>query len=202
MLRKSPIPEVYSLSKMADIHGFQIRGDPKNHVSKSWDDPILQGPRLLNCWENFRRSTNTGAFQSPQNSTARNCWSTHVYLPTFTIKNQATVIKYIPSLKLTVRPLKMFDPWKRRILLETIIFRCYVSFQEGTIHWHPPGTENFGGSVFKVAEELWTTSMDEVTKVGAERTHHVSYIWMWPMEVSTVTIVSKLAFFITRLGDL
>ena len=129
MLRKSPIPGVYSLSKMADIHGFQIRGDPKNHVSKSWDDPILQGPRLLNCWENFRRRPNTGAFQSPQNSTARNCWSTYVYLPTFTIKNQATVIKYIPSLKLTVRTWKCSTPgkgesyWKPSFLGAMLVFR-------------------------------------------------------------------------------
>ncbi len=35
----------------------------------------------------------------------------------------------IPSLKLTY-PLKI-DPWKRRFLLETIIFRSYVSFREG-----------------------------------------------------------------------
>ena len=39
-------------------------------------------------------------------------------------------IYYIPSLKLTY-PLKI-DPWKRRFLLETIIFRGYVSFREGT----------------------------------------------------------------------
>ena len=37
--------------------------------------------------------------------------------------------KEIPSLKLTW-PLKI-DPWKRRFLLETTIFRCYVSFREG-----------------------------------------------------------------------
>ena len=36
----------------------------------------------------------------------------------------------LPSLKLTWN-LKM-TPWKRRFLLETIIFRCYVSFREGT----------------------------------------------------------------------
>ena len=36
----------------------------------------------------------------------------------------------VPSLKLTY-PLKI-DPWKRRFLLETIIFRGYVSFREGT----------------------------------------------------------------------
>ena len=35
----------------------------------------------------------------------------------------------IPSLKLTY-PLKI-DPWKRRFLLEMIIFRGYVSFREG-----------------------------------------------------------------------
>ncbi len=35
----------------------------------------------------------------------------------------------LPSLKLTY-PLKI-DPWKRRFLLETIIFRCYVNFREG-----------------------------------------------------------------------
>ena len=172
MLRKSPIPGVYSLSKMADIHGFQIRGDPKNHVSKSWDDPILQGPRLLNCWENFRRSPNTGAFKSPQNSTARNCWSTYVYLPTFTIKNQATVGKYILyTLPKTNSSHLKIDPWKRRILLETTSFRCYVSFQQGTIHWHPPGnTENFRGSVFKVAEKLWTHENGRGDKGRCERT--------------------------------
>ena len=37
-----------------------------------------------------------------------------------------TIPRRVPSLKLTVRPLKI-DPLKRRILLETI-FRCYVSF--------------------------------------------------------------------------
>ena len=36
---------------------------------------------------------------------------------------------YLPSLKLTW-PLKI-DPWKRRFLLETTIFRCHVSFREG-----------------------------------------------------------------------
>ena len=40
--------------------------------------------------------------------------------------------KEIPSLKLTW-PLKI-DPWKRRVLLETTIFRCYVSFREGIKH--------------------------------------------------------------------
>ena len=38
-------------------------------------------------------------------------------------------INSLPSLKLTY-PLKI-DPWKRRFLLETIIFRGYVSFREG-----------------------------------------------------------------------
>ena len=38
----------------------------------------------------------------------------------------------IPSLKLTY-PLKK-DPWKRRFLLETISFRCYVSFWEGSTY--------------------------------------------------------------------
>ena len=28
------------------------------------------------------------------------------------------------------------NPCKRRFLLETFIFRCYVSFREGTIGWH------------------------------------------------------------------
>ncbi len=36
---------------------------------------------------------------------------------------------YIPSLKLTY-PLQI-DRWKRRFLLETIIFWGYVSFREG-----------------------------------------------------------------------
>jgi len=36
--------------------------------------------------------------------------------------------KDVPSLKLTY-PLKI-DPWKRRFLLKTIIFRGYVSFRE------------------------------------------------------------------------
>ena len=40
----------------------------------------------------------------------------------------------IPSLKLTWH-LKI-HPWKRRFLLETIIFGCYVSFREGI----PPGS--------------------------------------------------------------
>ena len=39
-----------------------------------------------------------------------------------------TKVSFIPSLKLTY-PLKI-DPWKRRFRLETIIFRCYVSFRE------------------------------------------------------------------------
>ncbi len=39
---------------------------------------------------------------------------------------------WVPSLKLTY-PLKK-DPWKRRFLLETIIFTGYVSFREGTCH--------------------------------------------------------------------
>ena len=37
-------------------------------------------------------------------------------------------LEALPSLKLTY-PLKI-DPWKRRFLLETIIFRGYVSFRE------------------------------------------------------------------------
>ena len=41
-----------------------------------------------------------------------------------------TIITQIHSLKLTWH-LKI-DPWKRRFLLETIVFRCYVSFREGT----------------------------------------------------------------------
>ena len=40
--------------------------------------------------------------------------------------------KWLPSLKLTY-PLKI-DPWKRRFLLETTIFRGYVSFREGNNH--------------------------------------------------------------------
>ena len=40
--------------------------------------------------------------------------------------------KWIPSLKLTY-PLKI-DPWKRRFLLGTIIFRGYVSFREGSAY--------------------------------------------------------------------
>ena len=38
----------------------------------------------------------------------------------------------VPSLKLTY-PLKI-DPWKRRFLLETTIFRGYVSFREGIFY--------------------------------------------------------------------
>jgi len=38
--------------------------------------------------------------------------------------------KEIPSMKPTC-PLKKKDAWKRRFLLETIIFRGYVSFREG-----------------------------------------------------------------------
>ena len=41
----------------------------------------------------------------------------------------------IPSLKLTW-PLKI-DPWKRRFLLETIVFRGYVSFREGSFIFTP-----------------------------------------------------------------
>jgi len=37
--------------------------------------------------------------------------------------------RLLPSLKLTW-PLKI-DPWKRRFLLETTIFRCFVTFREG-----------------------------------------------------------------------
>ena len=40
------------------------------------------------------------------------------------------VLGFLPSLKLTWH-LKI-DPWKRKFLLETIIFRCYVSFRECT----------------------------------------------------------------------
>ena len=44
---------------------------------------------------------------------------------------EITIFRFggLPSLKLTY-PLKI-DPWKRRFLLETIIFRRYVSFREG-----------------------------------------------------------------------
>ena len=43
--------------------------------------------------------------------------------------HQELLKKDIPSLKLTWH-LKI-HPWKRRFLLETIIFGCYVSFREG-----------------------------------------------------------------------
>ena len=43
-------------------------------------------------------------------------------------EKEARKNSYIPSLKLTYR-LKI-DPWKRRFLLETIIFRGYISFRE------------------------------------------------------------------------
>jgi len=46
----------------------------------------------------------------------------------------------VPSLKLTY-PLKI-DPWKRRFLLETIIFRRYVSFREGMFSFFQPITPN------------------------------------------------------------
>ena len=52
-------------------------------------------------------------------------------------------VERLPSLKLTY-PLKI-DPWKRRFLLETIIFRGYVSFRECKFviwrklrSWHDP----------------------------------------------------------------
>ena len=41
----------------------------------------------------------------------------------------------VPSLKLP-QPLKL-DPWKRRFLLDTTIWRGYVSFSEGK-YFHPP----------------------------------------------------------------
>ena len=40
------------------------------------------------------------------------------------------------------------------------------------------------GRSSKSLKSYGPTSMDEVTKVGAkELNHHVSYVWMWPMEV-------------------
>ena len=46
------------------------------------------------------------------------------------MENKNPANHLLPSLKLTWH-LKI-TPWKRRFLLETIVFRCYVSFREGS----------------------------------------------------------------------
>ena len=70
---------------------------------------------------------------------------------------------WLPSLKLT-RPLKI-DPWKRRFLLETIIFRGYVSFREGSLiemgatqstSWHPPRFMRHANETSSEMQMLWT----------------------------------------------
>ena len=53
----------------------------------------------------------------------------HRFKVVFWGPGHGTIPRMVPSLKLTVRTLKI-DPLKRRILLETI-FRCYVSFRGG-----------------------------------------------------------------------
>ena len=59
---------------------------------------------------------------------------------------------HLPSLKLTW-PLKI-DPWKRRFLLETTIFRCYVSFRKGndvflgSSHWGFQSLNPIGSRLF------------------------------------------------------
>ena len=61
-------------------------------------------------------------------------------------------VTHLPSLKLTY-PLKV-DPWKRRFLLETIVFRGYVSFRECTRTWnlnmipHPQKMDQMGKGFF------------------------------------------------------
>ena len=61
---------------------------------------------------------------------------------TFRFKNHC-FRKDLPSLKLTY-PLNI-DHWKRRFLLETIIFKGYVSFRKDLLHQPFQGTKSFDG---------------------------------------------------------
>ena len=80
--------------------------------------PVMMNGRWGTSSNHFRTVPNL----SVKGCGIRTCNQIHVYY---------SAIPNVHSLKLTY-PLKI-DPWKRRFLLDTIIFRGYVSFREGTL---------------------------------------------------------------------
>ena len=67
----------------------------------------------------------------------------------FRWKKQRAELPFRCHLKIDVHPGKLtwnlkMDPWKRRFLLETIIFRCYVSFREGKTFLPVPSIDQHG----------------------------------------------------------
>ena len=87
----------------------------------------------------------------------------------------------IPSLKI-IYPLKMGAPWKRRFLLETIIFRGYVSFREGSCCWWKKVFQSYLGfeSVF-----AWTPKLTQfeatLALFGVPNSHQASQKCDWRM---------------------
>ena len=130
--------EVVHKASSMDRSNQKCKWNPLSKEHKKWRVGIIAKKTQFN-WRCFRIWIHTvDGLEIPNNHLLDVCHSPSIMEINYQQPQLVSLPDFfheqVPSLKLRY-PLKI-DPWKRRFLLETIIFRGYVSFREG-IFFYP-----------------------------------------------------------------